>query len=118
MCWNPKANWPHTMLMMATGQKFGSDILPDLDGKKAMHESVPYYVMVRDGNLKYVRPLITDLEELYDLDRDPEELNNLAIQAAHQGTLRRMRARAMAELKRTKANLADRLPPVREQVTG
>ena len=111
---NPKANWPHTTMMLATGQKFGSAILPDLDGKKAMHEQVPYYILIRDKNLKYIRPLITDLEELYDLDQDPEELNNLAIQPAHQSTLLRLRAKAIAELKRTKANIADRLPPVRE----
>jgi hypothetical protein len=76
-----------------------------------MHEQVPYYILIRDKNLKYIRPLITDLEELYDLDQDPEELNNLAIQPAHQSTLLRLRAKAIAELKRTKANIADRLPP-------
>ena len=111
---NPKANWPHTTMMLATGQKFGADILPEIYGKKTMHEQVPYYILIRDKNLKYIRPLITDLEELYDLNQDPEELNNLAIQPAHQGTLQRLRAKAIAELKRTKANIADRLPPVRE----
>ena len=67
-------------------------------------------------NLKYVRPLITDLEELYDLDKDPDELDNLAIKPAHQATLKRLRAKAAAELKRTKANFADRMPPIREFV--
>jgi hypothetical protein len=41
-------------------------------------------------------------------------LNNLAIKPEHQGTLRRLRAAAIAELKRTKAGFADRMPPVRE----
>ena len=101
-------------MMLATGQNFGTDILPDLDGKKAMHEQVPYYILIREKNLKYIRPLITDLEELYDLNQDPEELNNLAIQPAHQATLTRLRAKAIAELKRTKANITDHLPPIRE----
>ncbi len=113
---NPKANWPHTMMMVSTGQKFGSDILPDLDGKSAMHNKVPYYVMIRDKNMKYVRPLITDLEELYDLDKDPDELDNLAVKKEHQATLKRLRVKVAAELKRTKANFADRMPPVRESI--
>lgn len=113
---NPKANWPHTTMMMATGQKFGADILPGLDGKSAMHNEVPWYILIREKNLKYIRPLITDLEELYDLDTDPEELNNLAVQPAQQQTLRRLRAKAVAELKRTKAGITDHLPPIREAV--
>ena len=111
---NPKAAWPHPMMMIATGQKFGSDILPGLDGKSAMHNNVPWYVLLREKNLKYIRPLITDLEELYDLDKDPEELNNLAVQPAQQAMLKRLRVRAIAELKRTKSNFTDRMPPVRE----
>jgi arylsulfatase A-like enzyme len=70
--------------------------------------------MLRDKRYKYVRPLIHDLEELYDLEEDPEELNNLAVRSAHQSRLRRMRAAAIAELRRTKAGFVGRMPPVRE----
>ncbi|MBM3784584.1 MAG: sulfatase [Acidobacteria bacterium] len=113
---NAKAAWPHTTMMVASGQKFGSDITPVLDGKSAMHADVPFYILIREKHLKYVRPMITDLEELYDLDKDPEELNNLAIDPKHQATLKRLRAKALAELKRTKAPIADKLPPIREAV--
>jgi arylsulfatase A-like enzyme len=113
---DPGARWPHPALLAATGRKFGSDtnIIPK--GEEVMHGGVPWYVMLREGNLKYVRPLITDLEELYDLRSDPEELNNLAIKPEHQATLKRLRAATIAELKRTKAGFVDRMPPVREAV--
>ena len=111
---NPKANWPHACMMVATHDVFGSDtnnIPPD---NKAFHNNVPWYVLFREKNMKYVRPLITDLEELYDLDKDPEELDNLAVKQEHQATLRRLRAATIAELRRTKAGFADRMPPVKE----
>jgi len=57
---------------------------------------------------------VNDLEELYDLNRDPEEIDNLAVKREHQATLRRLRALAIAELKRTKTGFVDHLPPIRE----
>ncbi len=61
-----------------------------------------------------LRPLIQDLEELYDLEKDPEELDNLAVKPAHQSRLARMREAAIAELRRTGAGFVDRMPPVRQ----
>lgn len=115
---NPDAPWPHPAMMVATGQKFGSDTNNIPKGEDAYHGGVPWYVMIREGRYKYVRPLVTDLEELYDMEKDPDELDNLAIRAAHQTTLKRMRATAIAELRRQKAGFVDRMPPVREAVTG
>ncbi len=75
---------------------------------------VPWYVMLREGRLKYVRPLIHDLEELYDLRTDPEELDNLSVKKEHQATLRRLRAATIAELRRTRCGFVDRMPAVKE----
>jgi arylsulfatase A-like enzyme len=111
---NPDANWPHATIMVATGQTFGSDTNKIPDGEGAMHNGVPWYVLLRDKRYKYVRPLITDLEELYDLQVDPDELDNLAIKPEHQARLKRMREATVAELRRTKAGFADRMPPIRE----
>jgi arylsulfatase A-like enzyme len=72
--------------------------------------------MLRERHLKYVRPLVHDLEELYDLRSDPEELNNLAVKPEHQATLKRLRAATIAELQRTNAGFVNRLPAVREAV--
>jgi hypothetical protein len=77
---DPKADWPHPVLLSATGQSFGSDTNPIPKGEAAFHSVAPWYVMLRQGRFKYVRPLIeNDLEELYDLKADPEELHNLAV---------------------------------------
>lgn len=111
---NPNANWPHATMMVATAQTFGSDTNKIPKGEDALHAGVPWYVMLRDKRYKYVRPLIPDLEELYDLQADPDELNNLAIKPEHQARLKKYRAAAIAELKRTKAGFVDNMPAVRE----
>ncbi|MCC6861228.1 MAG: sulfatase-like hydrolase/transferase [Bryobacterales bacterium] len=111
---NPEAGWSYPAMLAATGQKFGSDTDVIPQGKDTFHADVPWYVMLRDQRYKYVRPLIHDLEELYDLQEDPEELDNLAVKPAHRARLRRMRAAAVAELRRTRAGFVDRMPAVRE----
>ncbi|MBM3764125.1 MAG: sulfatase [Acidobacteria bacterium] len=111
---NPDMNWPHPVMIVATGQKYGSDTHNIPKGEGVFHGGVPWYVMLRDKQYKYIRPMIEDLEELYDLDADPDELNNLAIQPAHRARLLRMRAAAIAELKKNKAGFVDKLPAPRE----
>jgi arylsulfatase A-like enzyme len=111
---DPKAEWPYPMLLTGTRDQFGSDtdIIPE--GKAAMHAEIPWYVMLRDGKYKYVRPLIRDYEELYDMEADPEELDNLAVKKEHRKTLLRLRALAIRELERDGAGFAHNMPQVRE----
>jgi hypothetical protein len=59
----------HGSLIPATGQKFGSDTNVIPEGKDAFHADVPWYVIIRERPYKYVRPLIHDLEELYDMQQ-------------------------------------------------
>jgi arylsulfatase A-like enzyme len=113
---NPDADWPTPVLIAATGQKFGSDTNVIPAGEGAMHGQVPWYVMIREKRYKYVRPLINDIEELYDMQKDPEELDNLAVKPEHQATLKRMREAAIGELKRNKAGFVNSMPAVKEAV--
>ncbi len=113
---NPDAAWPHTTIMPFTADKFGADcdLVPPPPGNQ--HKAgVPWYVMLVEKHLKYIRTLnANEPEELYDLAVDPEELTNLAPLSEHRETLLRLRAAAIAELKRTGAKMVDSLPPVKE----
>lgn len=121
-----------------TADKFGAncDTVPAPPGNR--HKSgVPWYVMIVEGRYKYVRTLeANEPEELYDLLADPEELTNLAFDPQHAATrlpphgpgghattnlafdpqhaatVKKLRAAAIAELKRTGAKMVDTLPPV------
>lgn len=53
-----------------------------------------------------------EIEELYDLEADPEELHNLALEEEYRHVLAEYRQKTVAELKRTGAGMADNLPPV------
>ena len=111
---DPQRDWPHPVLLAATGRKYGSDTDTIPEGEGAFHNGIPWYVMLVDGRFKYVRPLIHDLEELYDLENDPDELDNLAVKPAYRQVLERLRESAVAELREDGAGFVDNMPPVRE----
>ena len=110
----PEREWPHPVLLAATGRRYGSDTDRIPTGDDVVHSGIPWYVMLVEGRFKYVRPLIRDLEELYDLRDDPEELDNLAIKPEFRQTLERMRELAVAELREDGAGFVDNMPPIRE----
>lgn len=113
----PTENWQRPLLTTFTARQYGSDtntIPSDLAVLRRV-AAVPWYASLHDGRYKYIRTLeANEIEELYDLDKDPEELTNLAQLGKHRQRLTRMRAQTVAELKRTGAGFADKLPPVRE----
>ena len=101
-------------MLVHTGKIYGSATakIPDVDDPRLYHgPGVPWYVMIAEGRFKYVRNLIEgEMEELYDLKGDPEELNNLALKADFKATLAQYRQMAIRELKRTKAPFIGNLP--------
>lgn len=112
------ASWPHAAYFEHMGHDFGSDTAEILatDPKKAVHNNVPWWVAIRQGKYKYIRTLVKgEMEELYDLDADPEELTNLALVAEHKALLAQLRQTTIAELRRTEAGIVDHLPKTRTE---
>ena len=118
---NPRAtDWNTPTLMTHTSRNYGAetDVIPT-DDSLTSTGNVPWYALLRDGRYKYVRNLVAgETEELYDLEADPEELKNLAAQPAHAARLRDLRAKTIAELRRTDAKFVDRLPPTKAELAS
>lgn len=110
---NPEAEWTHPVLMVHTYDHFGADTL-DFQPRNHRHNDVAWWIFLRKGPYKYIRTLESgEIEELYELKNDPEELKNLAFDPSHAAKLAEMREATLAELRRTKAAMADKLPPVK-----
>lgn len=106
--------WDRPMLMTHTARSYGEYTreIPT-DERLTIVGNVPWYALLRHGKYKYIRTFVAgEIEELYDLEEDPEELVNLALDNRHQELLVRLRREAVAELRRTDAGFADALPPV------
>jgi arylsulfatase A-like enzyme len=113
---NPDADWPHTTMLPFTADKFGADCdrVPEPPGNQ--HKTgIPWYVLVVEGNYKYIRTLqANEPEELYDLKSDPDELTNLALDPSRKELVKKLRESAIAELRRTNAKMVDTLPSIQE----
>ena len=113
---DPKAEWPHPTLLTLTGASYGSDtnVVPTDGPKLYLASGIPWWVFLRQGRYKYIRTLVDgEIEELYDLDSDPEELTNLALNQKFAKQLAEFREATVAELHRTGAGMAENLPPVK-----
>jgi len=106
-------SWNHPVVQSYTRMAFGKKAGQVWRSGSPIGPPVPWWTSVVDGHYKYVRTMVRgEVEELYDLKRDPEELVNLALKPGSQALLARMRTSLTAELERTGAPFADRMPPV------
>jgi arylsulfatase A-like enzyme len=111
---NPQLVRKQPVLTTLTGRMYGSDtnVVPT-DPEALEIAGVPWWVSLLSGRLKYIRALKEgQIEELYDLENDPEELTNLALNPDFAEKLSELRAATIAELRRTDAGMADHLPAV------
>lgn len=108
--------WQHPAMLVHTAKLYGSatNTVPGKTDETLYHgPGIPWYVMLSEGRMKYVRNLVADeTEELYDMQADPHELTNLAQNKQHQSQLAKFRAATIEELERTDAGMVNNLPPV------
>ena len=103
------------LLFEEMGQKYGSDTSPIPADEQIYHSDVPRWVAIRYGKYKYIRTLLAgEMEEIYDVEADPKELTNLALKPESKTLLADLRAKTIAELRRTSAPFADHMPPTKQ----
>ena len=106
---NPAMPWSQPVFYEFTGEQYGRDVAKVVNESpaKAVYHDVPWYVVAREDRWKlihYLEPGVA--EELYDLQADPEELTNVALQKENAETIARLRGFLREELKRTDAGFS------------
>ena len=87
-------------------QPEGQPILAEIASFDAIYhnadepEELAAHVMIKDGHWKYVRNRF-DIDELYDLKTDPNEMQNVADRPGHQNRIARMRQQIAEMVRRT-----------------
>lgn len=118
---NPETkNWNSPVMLTHTSRNYGAETAKiPTDGALTSSSNVPWYALLRDGPYKYIRYMVEgETEELYDLEKDPDELNNLASNPNFHAQLVQLREKAKAELKRTDAPFVDNLPPTKDELSS
>jgi arylsulfatase A-like enzyme len=119
-----RANWTsEPMLMTHTGSLYGAEAIAAAlkeaqatgNWEKLIAEKrtgIRSWLMLREGNHKYVRYLYRDyIEELYDVASDPRELHNLALRKEHHALLASLREKLLRSFAAKGATFVDLLPP-------
>lgn len=111
------------MLMTHTGSLYGTEAIAAAlsqaqatgDWKKLIAEKrtgIRSWLMLREGRYKYVRYLYKDyIEELYDVQNDPLELENLALRKGRHSQLAELREKLIRSFATKGATFMDLLPP-------
>lgn len=105
--------WDRPILQQNFSMAFGARTDVGLT-QPSPNQGVDWWIFLRSGKYKYIATLVpNEIEELYDIEADPRELNNLALDPNYRTQLEEMRARMEAELRRKGAKLVENLPKPR-----
>ncbi len=112
-----------TVLTLYTGSKYGADTVrpPSKENFAGFRQfekhGIPWWVSLTDGRYKYIRNLLAgEIEELYDLKNDPDELVNIVAEKGQQKgkLIERFRNETVKELERIEAPFIGNIPEVAE----
>ena len=106
---NPEANSDHSVLIAYTARIYGSETR-DLSQSTDEGSNIPWWVSYRKHNYKFIKNMLPgEIEELYDINSDPEELINLAFYPEYRDELKQLKREMLAELRRTDSPFVDQI---------
>ena len=115
---NPGSSLDEPMLMINTTYEYGDQITKHLKNKNYdifKRRDLYAWMMMRLEQYKYIRHFKDGIiEELYDLNEDPEELNNLAASHQHHELLKKLRIRMVEEMQKKDGDFVQYLPAPKE----
>jgi len=109
---NPKAKLPRPAMLMsnvrtsfsAATPKGARGIQRKVDSGAKGYDGMPMYMMIIAGKHKYVKHLLNNtVEEVYDLEADPNESRNLALSIEYKTLLEKLRKLCVEEFRKTQS---------------
>ena len=116
---DPYSSLKEPMLLINTTYEYGNTVTERLKNKNYdifQRRGLTAWMMMRDGQYKYIRHFDEDtIEELYDLNKDPEELNNLAVDSEWRNLLIKLRTKTTREIQKKDGDFVQYLPEPKER---
>ena len=108
----PKTKLPRPAMLMSNVRTSFSSSIPKgargiqkkVDAGAQGYDGMPMYMMIIAGKHKYVKHLLKDtVEEVYDLEADPNESRNLALSIEYKSVLEKLRKLCIDEFRKTQS---------------